>query len=342
MYGVQQELARQQMLLEQHHDKYNQEEVKRKQHEGGLLEVRTLYKQIMADLQQQQKKTSDLQNEVESIASSLLYMESAKDDVRSDIAIIKRAAEKAETEVNTAQHDKKRQDMMVNKLVHGVDRLEGDIAMFEAQIDAQREETKATMKTLTEAATELEAIELEKKLLLQQWNNSLIGMKRRDEAYAVLQDTLSILNQQQMAIETELGGYKRQIQKAQEQNEQLTYMHNRIEGDIAQVKRQTTISQNKQDTLRIEYSTYSRTLHETEQALTKIQTEVTLKENELVNIRKAIEKHYQDKVKLEDEITGKELSCIFTFPGAHCVPKSWYPMGKPMFHSHRYVTIEVK
>ena len=45
---------------------------------------------------------------------------------------------------------------MVNKLVNGVDRLDGDIAMFGAQLDAQRDETKATMKTLTEASTELE------------------------------------------------------------------------------------------------------------------------------------------------------------------------------------------
>lgn len=52
---------------------------------------------------------SDLQSEVETIAASLLYMESAKEDVRSDISIIKRAAEKADTEVSNAQADKKRQ-----------------------------------------------------------------------------------------------------------------------------------------------------------------------------------------------------------------------------------------
>ena len=75
-----------------------------------------------------------------------------------------------------------------------------------------------------------------------------------------------------MAIETELDGYKRQILKAQEQNEQLTYMHNRIENDISSCKKQTRISQNKQETLKIEYSTYSRTLQETEQSLSKAQT----------------------------------------------------------------------
>ena len=72
-----------------------------------------------------------------------------------------------------------------------------------------------------------------------------------------------------MAIETELDGYKRQIQKAQEQNEQLTYMHNRIESDISSVKKQIQICLNKQEALKIEYNTYSRALHETEQLLNK-------------------------------------------------------------------------
>ena len=45
---------------------------------------------------------------------------------------------------------------MVNKLVTLVDQLRGDISMYEAQITAQREETKAAVRTLTEASTELE------------------------------------------------------------------------------------------------------------------------------------------------------------------------------------------
>lgn len=50
-----------------------------------------------------------MQTEVENIASKLLYMESAKDDVRSDISILKRAANKADTEAMKAQIEKKRQ-----------------------------------------------------------------------------------------------------------------------------------------------------------------------------------------------------------------------------------------
>ena len=50
-----------------------------------------------------------LQTEVENLATRLFYMMNAKEDVRSDIAVMKRAAEKAEYEVSLAEMSKQRQ-----------------------------------------------------------------------------------------------------------------------------------------------------------------------------------------------------------------------------------------
>ena len=52
---------------------------------------------------------SELQQEVENLALRLFYMDNAKEDVRSDIAVMKRAAEKAESEVNKTEVDKQKQ-----------------------------------------------------------------------------------------------------------------------------------------------------------------------------------------------------------------------------------------
>lgn len=51
---------------------------------------------------------------MENIAAKLLYVESAKDDVRLDISILKRAAEKAGTEVIKAQREKQKQVSVVS------------------------------------------------------------------------------------------------------------------------------------------------------------------------------------------------------------------------------------
>jgi len=51
----------------------------------------------------------ELRTEVENLAARLHYMEEAKEDVRADIAVMKRAAEKADTEVTKAEMEKKKQ-----------------------------------------------------------------------------------------------------------------------------------------------------------------------------------------------------------------------------------------
>ena len=48
------------------------------------------------------------------------------------------------------------QDLYVDRLVERVDRLKEDIAMFEAQISAQAEETKVARDALMEANMEIE------------------------------------------------------------------------------------------------------------------------------------------------------------------------------------------
>lgn len=52
---------------------------------------------------------AELQQEVENLALRLFYVNNAKEDVRSDIAVMKRAAERADVEVDQAEAQKQKQ-----------------------------------------------------------------------------------------------------------------------------------------------------------------------------------------------------------------------------------------
>lgn len=107
-----------------------------------------------------------------------------------------------------------------------------DIALFEAQITAQSEETKAAKSTLMDAQMEIETINMEKKQLFQQWNSSLIGMRRRDEAHSAMLHALKEQQQRVLTLNTEIEAYKRSISKEQEKNEKLTLILNKTETDV--------------------------------------------------------------------------------------------------------------
>lgn len=308
LYGVQQELARYQMMLEQKHDTVAGLKQERQKEEQELVEVRSLYKDGQLVVNKEKKKGSELQSEVENLALRLFYMDNAKEDVRSDISVMRRAAEKVESEVSRAELEKQKQDLYVDRLVEGVDKLKEEIAMYEAQISAQSEETKTAKESLMEAYMEIEAINLEKKDLYQKWNSSLIGMRRRDEAHSAMQEALDQQEQHILSLYTEIEGFKKSIQKEQEQNEKLTLILNKTEREIEVAKKHIIQVQAKHDALKAEYTTYTRMLHETEQTLARATADKVLRENECLALRKQIEQEFQAKLKLEDSILEKMRS----------------------------------
>ncbi|XP_030840683.1 coiled-coil domain-containing protein 40 [Strongylocentrotus purpuratus] len=321
LYGMQQELARQQTLLEKRHDQMGQLSQMRAQCEEQLREVRDMYKKTQQNVNTQRKESSALQTEVENLALHLYYMTNAKEDIRGDIAVMRRAAEKADTEVSTAEEDKQKQDLYVDRLTETVDKLREQIALYEAQSSAQGEETKAAKEALSDARMEIESINLEKKQLFQQWNSSLIGMRRRDEAHAAMQEALSQQKQHIMSLATEIEGYKKSIMKEQENNETLTLLLQKNEIDINSLRKQISTSQDRQEKIKQEYSTYSRMLHETEQALNRATTDRTLRVNELTALRKQIEREYQEKLRLEESIMDTLRNKLTMDKAAHYAKK---------------------
>ena len=71
-------------------------------------------------------------------------------------------------------------------------------------------------------------------------------------------------------METELENYKKSITKEQEKNEQLTLLLKKIDADTTHVKKQMELIASKIEALQSDYTTYTRALQETEQALTVV------------------------------------------------------------------------
>lgn len=79
----------------------------------------------------------------------MFYMNTTKADVEADIAAMKRAAERAKTDNRKAEQEKRAQDLFVNRLVESIDKLRQDIAMYDAQLTAQTEQTRVARSALT-------------------------------------------------------------------------------------------------------------------------------------------------------------------------------------------------
>ncbi|KAI6653384.1 Coiled-coil domain-containing protein 40 [Oopsacas minuta] len=302
LYTIQQQLAKQQSTLESVQDEVADLSEKRNQEDRLLKDAREQHTKMIVFLTQRQKEEVQMRKEAEEYASEVRMMENALQATKIDLAVTKRATDKALGDVAKAEEQKVQQDFYVDWLTDKVQKLRETIDLQQAQELAQTDQTRQVRDLLTQASTELEVLRLEKKQILQQWNSSLVGMQRRDEALAGIQQVRQENQDKLNTMHTEMSSYKRSIKQTQEKNEMLTGLVRLTDHELATLKKQLEVNAQQREALRIDYGTYTRTLHETEQQLQRANTDKILKENQLKALRTQSEREALEKIKLEDSV----------------------------------------
>ncbi|XP_055448522.1 coiled-coil domain-containing protein 40 isoform X2 [Psammomys obesus] len=305
LYGVQQHLARLQMQLEKSHDRHSLAACERRRTEEELLRTRALYNKTCMTANEERKKLAALQAELESLAVHLFYMQNVDQDLRDDILVIKHVVKKTETQKMHAEIEKKKQDLFVDQLTERAHQLEEKVSLFEAQYLSQAEDTRILRKAVSEAITEIDAITMEKKRVLQQWATSLMGMKHRNEAYWTVLDSLRECEHQVKSIDGDMEAYKRSIMKEEEKNEKLACLLNRSETEATLVKKMTVQCLNKQEALQSEFNTYQLALQDTEEMLNKGYLEHSAVLSELQIARQAVWQEQELRQKTDTAILDK-------------------------------------
>uniref|UniRef100_A0A2K6FWH2 Coiled-coil domain 40 molecular ruler complex subunit n=1 Tax=Propithecus coquereli TaxID=379532 RepID=A0A2K6FWH2_PROCO len=308
LYGVQQQLARLQMQLEKSHDRHSVVACQRRRKEEELQGARALHAKTSAAANQERKKLAALQAELENLALNLFYMQNIDQDVQDDIRVMKRVVKKAEAERTRAETEKKKQDLFVDQLTNKAKQLEENIALFEAQCSAQAEDTRTLRKAVSEASTEIEAISMEKKRVLQQWATSLVGMKHRDEAHRAILEALRYgrpCQHQAKSLDGEIEAYKKSITQEEEKNEKLARILNRAETEAGLMQKLTAQCLARREALQSEFNTYSLALQDSEDALSKGHQEHAVVASELQTMHQAIRSELELKRRMDTAIREK-------------------------------------
>lgn len=131
-------------------------------------------------------------------------------------------------------------------------------------------ESKAAQSALFEARMETEAIEMEKKQLMQNWSSCLIGMKRRDEAHSQMNDAIRAQRQKFDSTIAEIDSYKRSIIQEQQRNENNTILLNQRKAESHNLEKSLKINKEKMDIVQQEFSSFNKILKQTESQLSGV------------------------------------------------------------------------
>ncbi|TPX67959.1 hypothetical protein SpCBS45565_g03525 [Spizellomyces sp. 'palustris'] len=310
LYSLQQQLARHQAMLEGTQDNLNvirgyREEAERrlrhatsqwKEQKEKLPEIPDRYR-AFAFLVDQHKQ------ELEKISRTIKQVDLYNEDLRSKILVAKRTTMKAEEDLIKQEQDKKRQDYFVDHLTDQLRKLQERRALYETQLLAQQKETKAAMETLQDAATEMEAIQFEKRQLLHQWKSSLIGLQKREEVLQQIDIGIQKNKDTILNMAGEISGFKHSLRKAQEENESLTVLLNKLEGEVDYLKREIGSINEQKEKLKESWTMYTKSLAQTEGELGTVMLERQTLQMEMSAVQKQTHITVVAKQKLQSDIS---------------------------------------
>ncbi|XP_041641534.1 coiled-coil domain-containing protein 40 [Cheilinus undulatus] len=302
MYKVQEQLARAQARLEDRNHSKDLAEAKLRQALDQLEVMKAHYSSVSRMNSEAKAKVSKQQAELDKLMAQVVFTQGVSEDLHSNVKVMKNARRKAGDDKNQAEEQKLKQDKYVKRLTEELERVTQQGDMYDAQASAQAEETKRVKEALSKAQMEVESLAMTRKQLLQQWNSSLVELRRRDEAFSAMQEAMGAVTDQGILLDREIDGYKKSVTEEQEQNEILTMQLNWSQMECDTLKNQISQKQAQQDVLQARYTTCLRTLNETEHTHAMLSKEASTLQTEVNDQRKQLEKESAVRLELEDKI----------------------------------------
>jgi len=301
LYNLQQQLANSQIKLEQ-----TQEEIIDASHLGGSAQEdarkrKSILEDILAETKDMESKLRMAKEEENSAKAAVKQVEAFLEETKSEIAVLRRATHKTEANVNSLEKEKEKQDLYIDSRVERIKQLQQEIGLIAAQLKSQALETKAAEDTLREANDEMQATQFEKKHVVQSWNSTIISLQRRDEAFQSMQDSIKSKQEEQLAIRSEIQGYRSSVLKVQGESEMLVERKIRQEHGLKQVDDNLSLIEKDYAKLSERYSMMKKSLEQQERESRSLKGILISCTNQVQSLQSQIQVIDRQRFAMEEE-----------------------------------------
>mmetsp|Transcript_1510 Transcript_1510/g.2491 ORF Transcript_1510/g.2491 Transcript_1510/m.2491 type:complete len:914 (+) Transcript_1510:102-2843(+) len=302
LYGLQQQLARIQVMLENAHNEFN-----------GIMDSRLREEEMLRDISKNNAEQSSLNEEynkqhkkysqeLDALNETIRQIETYNEEVKSEIAITRRATYKAEQSMQHLEKQKESQDLYVDHLTKQVNQFKDRTDAVLKQLEAQGQDTEDASGVLMETIRELELIGSEKKQLMIQWKAALSGLSRRDEALAQASQTLAGAESAVHDYDVEIEASRRDLQKQQAAHESLVNLRDRLENELHWVEDNLNKIRIERDQMQERYTLLSKSLAQTDSETKKLDLVAKQLNGEGDSIIQNLQVVTQERQKMEEEL----------------------------------------
>lgn len=302
LYNSQQHLAKLQETLEKHHEKHASMQ---QQHEERLHEREELAVQadnLRKDIEGHQRQYERQQADLAKVTETLIKVQQFNEQLKNEVQVERRAAHKTEEDITNLEREKLKQDTLIDSLEKRVVLLEEEVSTVNLQIENQQKETQRAREILSEAMAEMEAINFEKKQLVQQWKSTLLGMQRRHEAMKKTEEALQQQKDDLQALENEITGCRKDIQSVQADNSKLTEFMSRVDNEVIVLEKQIAALLERKEKSAQDYTMLKKDIEQTDVETKKLEYEARTYNSEAADIDRKIQKCAKDILFMENDV----------------------------------------
>ncbi|KAH0786815.1 coiled-coil domain-containing protein [Histomonas meleagridis] len=270
LYSIQQTLAKLQNTLSAQNEKKMQTETERHEQESKLQEARQTLETSKQELTQRTKEYEQNRRELEKLNEVIIALEQHNQEIKNQVAVTRRETYKAEQSASETEVSKQEQDLYIDKLTHQIHDITADLGTIEAQIIAQRNETKTARDALLQASLEMEKINFERNHLIQDWNSSLISVKKRIETLNEIEEAAKKQEEEIRSLDNENEGLKIQIQNQHDISEKNQILMNKITSRLGFIKNKIEEVNNEREKLQEQLNQLYTLTQEKENLISKL------------------------------------------------------------------------
>lgn len=328
LYSFQQGLAKLQLSLEKSHQAVEDASNSRHENEGIVKVLNEDYKKAIKEEKAVESKRIAAQRRLDQSQVTLQQIAEFNSKVKGEILATRRAAYGTEAAMQALERKKRRQDELVDQINEQLKASREQLQLYEAQIEAQKQETSQAHATLREAQTEMEKIRFEKKDYLQRWKSSLVGMANRDTAMQAAQQALGEQREELRGLEVSIKGVKKAIRKEQDRNDLEQGTVDRHLHEVAYLDRSLMQIEETKQELGNQFKVFRTTLDATDTKLERALTEQKQLNSEIEQVHKNYENLMQEKQKLDHQISENVSNRTTIEKGAQNVWKTTLKLEK--------------
>ena len=302
LYTVQQQLAKLQTRLTESNEQQAQLQEERNEQMEELKEQRAQLEQAEAEYKQTEAEYEAQRNELDKLNDVVLRLEQRNQEIASQVAGTRREAYKSEQSATETEVSKKEQDMYIDRLTNQIKDVSGELAFLEAQIVAQRAETKTARDALLQSSLEMEKINFERNQLVQDWKSSLIGIKLRTKTLSDLEEAANKQEENIRSLQNEHAGLKAQIADQQELSEKNRALQNKINTRLQYLKEKIDSTKEEREKLQSQLTALYQTISDKETLVSRLLIEKNAANTEFKQSQKGANEISNKIHEIEDKI----------------------------------------